>query len=60
LIPPRNSEVLADLIPDAQLVILLGFAHRVIWESTGQCVTLIGNFLEQTQAAANAGGSYAE
>jgi hypothetical protein len=32
----------------------------VIWESTGQCVTLIGNFLEQTQAAANAGGSYAE
>jgi pimeloyl-ACP methyl ester carboxylesterase len=60
LIPPRNSEVLAELIPDAQLVILPGFAHRVIWESTGQCVTLIGNFLEQTQAAANAGGSYAE
>jgi hypothetical protein len=33
---------------------------RVIWESTGQCVSLIGNFLEQTQAPANAGGSYAE
>jgi 3-oxoadipate enol-lactonase len=59
LIPPRNSEVLAELIPDAQLVILPGFAHRVIWESTGPCVTLIGNFLEQTQAVANAGASYA-
>ena len=60
LIPPRNSEVLAELIPDAQLVILPGFGHRVIWESTGQCVTLIGNFLEQTQETANAGDSYAE
>ena len=59
LIPARNSEVLAELIPDAQLAILPGFAHRVIWESTGQCVALIGNFLEQTQAAANAGDSYA-
>ena len=59
LIPPRNSEVLAELIPDAQLVILPGFAHRVIWESTGQCVALIGNFLERTQETANAGDSYA-
>jgi pimeloyl-ACP methyl ester carboxylesterase len=60
LIPPRNSEVLAELIPDAQLVILGGFAHRVIWESTAQCATLIGNFLEQTQETANASRSYAE
>jgi 3-oxoadipate enol-lactonase len=59
LIPPRNSEVMAELIPDAQLVILRGFAHRVIWESTAQCVTLIGNFLEQTQETANAARSYA-
>jgi len=59
LTPPALSEEIARGIPDAQLVILRGFAHRVIWESTAQCATLIGNFLEQTQETANASRSYA-
>jgi 3-oxoadipate enol-lactonase len=60
LIPPRNSEILAELIPNAQLAILRGCGHRAMWESTSQCVALVGNFLEQAQdigygARANAG-----
>src|SRR5882724_11452169 len=53
-----TSEALSSV--RSPTLILPGFAHRVIWESTGQCVALIGNFLEQTQAPANAGDSYAE
>ena len=55
LVPPRNSYILAELIPGAQLLILPGFAHRVLWEATGQCAGLIGDFLERAGAKANAG-----
>jgi 3-oxoadipate enol-lactonase len=47
LIPPRNSEILAQLIPGAELVLLPGCGHRVIWESTDECIALIASFLER-------------
>jgi 3-oxoadipate enol-lactonase len=49
LIPPRNSEVLADLIPEARLTVLRGHGHRVIWEAPRQCVTLVADFLERRE-----------
>ncbi|MBV8962644.1 MAG: alpha/beta hydrolase [Hyphomicrobiales bacterium] len=49
LIPPGNSKLLAKLIPDARLVILSGFAHRVLWEGAEECASLIKNFLAETQ-----------
>ncbi len=47
LIPPHNSEVLAELIPHARLEILSGHAHRVIWEATAECAQLVGDFVAQ-------------
>lgn len=47
LIPPQNSEVLANLIPGARRFVLRGCGHRAIWEATSQCVALIADFLEQ-------------
>jgi pimeloyl-ACP methyl ester carboxylesterase len=47
LIPPKNSEILARLIVGARLEALEGCGHRVIWEATDRCVSLIGDFLEQ-------------
>ena len=46
LIPPQNSEVLADLLPEARLVILRGHGHRAIWETPRRCVELVADFLE--------------
>jgi 3-oxoadipate enol-lactonase len=47
LILPRNSKILAELIPGARLVILPGCGHRAIWEATDRCAALIGDFLEE-------------
>ena len=46
LIRPRNSEVLAELIPGALLKIIPRCAHRMIWEATEECVSTISTFLE--------------
>jgi 3-oxoadipate enol-lactonase len=46
LIPPQNSEVLADLIPEARLVVLRGHGHRAIWEAPRRCAELVAEFLE--------------
>jgi 3-oxoadipate enol-lactonase len=46
LIPPRNSEVLADLLPEARLTVLRGHGHRAIWEAPRRCVALVADFLE--------------
>ena len=45
LVPPQNSVLMARLIPGAQLVIIDGGGHRVLWEATEQCLTLIADFL---------------
>jgi 3-oxoadipate enol-lactonase len=51
LIPPRNSKLLAELIPDARLVILTGLAHRAIWEAAEECASLITDFLVEAKEA---------
>ena len=64
LIPPHNSRLLAELIPNARLVILPGLAHRALWEATEACASLVANFLDDAgerqdeglrEARANAG-----
>ena len=45
LIPPRNSALMAKLIPDAKLIVVPGGGHRVLWEATPTCVELIVEFL---------------
>jgi 3-oxoadipate enol-lactonase len=54
LIPSRNSEVLADLIPGARLTVLRGHGHRAIWEAPMKCVALIANFLERCEDSKDA------
>jgi 3-oxoadipate enol-lactonase len=44
LIRPRNSQILAGLIPGAALKVVPGCAHRMIWEATEECVSLIRTF----------------
>ena len=46
LIPPQNSLMLARLIRGAELVVMPGRGHRVLWESTEACVDLIMRFLQ--------------
>jgi pimeloyl-ACP methyl ester carboxylesterase len=45
LIPPGNSTIIAELIPGAELNVMRGYAHRVLWEAPEQCATLIDQFL---------------
>jgi 3-oxoadipate enol-lactonase len=51
LIPSHNSKLLAELIPNARLVILPGLAHRAIWEATEECALLIADFLDEAREA---------
>lgn len=46
LIPPRNTAVLAALIPGAEKVVLPGLGHRAIWEDTQACLSHIVGFLQ--------------
>ena len=45
LIPPQNSAMMANLIPDARLVIIPGGGHRVLWENPDECIDIISRFL---------------
>jgi pimeloyl-ACP methyl ester carboxylesterase len=45
LISPENSEMMATLIPGARLTIIPGRGHRVIWEASEACASLIGEFI---------------
>lgn len=45
LIPPQNSALLAKRIPDTKLIVLPGRGHRVLWESTQECIHHITDFL---------------
>ena len=47
LIPSRNSEILARLIPGARLEVFAGCGHRLFWESTDRCINLIREFIER-------------
>ncbi|MBV9065022.1 MAG: alpha/beta fold hydrolase [Methylobacteriaceae bacterium] len=45
LIPPVNSTVIAELIPGAELNVMRGYAHRVLWEAPERCAATISGFL---------------
>jgi pimeloyl-ACP methyl ester carboxylesterase len=49
LIPLRNSEVIAELIPGARLIVMRGRGHRAIWEAPAQSVALVADFLESRE-----------
>jgi 3-oxoadipate enol-lactonase len=51
LILPRNSELIAELIPGARLILLRGRGHRAIWEAPEECVTLVADFLNSGDEA---------
>src|ERR1700744_3905879 len=41
LIPPGNSKIIAGLIPGAELRILRGIAHRLMWEAPQDCAHIV-------------------
>jgi 3-oxoadipate enol-lactonase len=45
LISPRNSMVIAGLIPWARLIVIPGCGHRMMWEATDECVGFVTEFL---------------
>jgi pimeloyl-ACP methyl ester carboxylesterase len=47
LVPPDNSLLLSELIPNATLHVLPGCGHRLMWEAATQCVTIITSFLKE-------------
>jgi pimeloyl-ACP methyl ester carboxylesterase len=50
LISVQNSRKIAKIIPGAKLVILPGRGHRVMWEATEECVSIIARFLDPSTA----------
>jgi pimeloyl-ACP methyl ester carboxylesterase len=49
LISPRNSKIIASLIPGARLIIIPGCGHRIMWEATDECVAFVAEFLAKIQ-----------
>jgi pimeloyl-ACP methyl ester carboxylesterase len=49
LISPRNSRMIASLIPGAKLIIIPGCGHRVMWERTDECVAFVAEFLTKVE-----------
>ncbi|WP_439399995.1 alpha/beta fold hydrolase (plasmid) [Bradyrhizobium sp. PMVTL-01] len=55
LIPPQNSRLMVNRIPNAKLIVVPDGGHRVLWESTEECIHHIVAFLasvDQGQATA--------
>jgi 3-oxoadipate enol-lactonase len=48
VVDPRNSELLAAAIPDAQLRTIDGAGHLVFWEESEQFADAIAGFLEES------------
>ena len=46
VVDPRNADVLAELIPDAQVERIDGVGHLSFWESPERFVRLVSEFLE--------------
>jgi pimeloyl-ACP methyl ester carboxylesterase len=45
LVSPQNSKFIASLVPEANLIVIPGCGHRMMWEATGECVGFITEFL---------------
>ncbi|MBR0938479.1 alpha/beta fold hydrolase [Bradyrhizobium jicamae] len=44
LISPQNSKMMVKRIRNAELIVLSGRGHRVIWEATEECTSIISRF----------------
>jgi pimeloyl-ACP methyl ester carboxylesterase len=45
LVSPQNSRIIASLIPGANLIIIPGCGHRLMWEATEECIAFVSEFL---------------
>jgi 3-oxoadipate enol-lactonase len=45
LVSPKNSRIIASLIPGAHLIVIPGCGHRVMWEATDECVEIVTDFV---------------
>jgi 3-oxoadipate enol-lactonase len=45
LVSPQNSKFIADLIPEARLIVIPGCGHRMMWEATDECAGFVTEFL---------------
>jgi pimeloyl-ACP methyl ester carboxylesterase len=45
LISPQNSRMMVQRIDGARLIVMPGCGHRVIWEATDECVSIVSRFL---------------
>ncbi|MHB8268901.1 alpha/beta fold hydrolase [Bradyrhizobium sp.] len=45
LVSPKNSEIVAGLIPGANLIVIPDCGHRLMWEATDECVAIVEEFL---------------
>ena len=51
LIPAQNAVMMSKLIQGAELVVISGCGHRVLWEATQSCVDLLAEFLRSSRSA---------
>ena len=51
LIPPGNSEILAERIPDAELLVIPGGGHQIMIEQPQACNLAIFDFLQKVDSA---------
>jgi pimeloyl-ACP methyl ester carboxylesterase len=49
LVSPRNSRIIASLIPGARLIVIPGCGHRLMWEATDECISFVVEFLANFQ-----------
>ncbi len=47
LISPQNSRMMANRISGAELIVIPGCGHRVLWEATDECSSIVARFLRR-------------
>jgi pimeloyl-ACP methyl ester carboxylesterase len=45
LISPQNSRMMVKLISGAELIVIPGCGHRVMWEAADECTSIVSQFL---------------
>ena len=51
LISSQNSRMMVKLIRGAELIVIPGCGHRVIWEATDECTSIVSRFLLRGEEA---------
>lgn len=47
LISPQNSRMMANRISGSELIVIPGCGHRVLWEATDECSSIVSRFLRR-------------